>query len=63
MDVFWDKQINIGKLHLNLCRNDGIARLIKLGSKKQNSFRFNRLGTSFSLVIRRGTRFLNVDWV
>lgn len=61
-DVFWLKNLHLGRLHFCLGRNDAIYSHIALG-RRHHSVHINRLNGHFFTTFRIGSRFLNIDWV
>jgi len=56
-------QINLGRLHILLAKNDWIMTEIKNEKRRRVSFRFDRVPSQVFFTGRIMHVFLNIDWV
>jgi hypothetical protein len=59
MEIFWIKNINLGRLHICVGRNDEIYKM----KKKRASIHLTHLNGQVFFTARIKSRFMNIDWV
>lgn len=61
METVWLRNVNLGRLHICIGRNDDIRQFIDKGVRKSRSFRFDRVPGMIAISARVGVRFINID--